>query len=55
MLEWTKLSDIGEMLLRFAAAPGSATTQEKFAKYLQAESQAGKGAAEKINETNSSS
>jgi len=42
--------DIGDMLLRFAAAPGS-TTQEKFQTYLQAESQAGKGRAEKINET----
>jgi len=42
--------DIGDMLLRFAAAPG-ATTQEKFQTYLQAESQAGKGRAEKINET----
>ena len=43
-------SDIGDMLLRFAAAPGS-TTQEKFQTYLQAESQAGKGRLEKINET----
>ena len=42
--------DIGDMLLRFAAAPGS-TTQEKFQTYLQAESQAGKGRLEKINET----
>ena len=42
--------DIGDMLLRFAGAPGS-TTQEKFQTYLQAESQAGKGRAEKINET----
>jgi len=36
--------------LRFAGAPGS-TTQEKFQTYLQAESQAGKGRLEKINET----
>jgi len=42
--------DIGDMLLRFAAAPGS-TTQEKFQTYLGAESQAGKGRLEKINET----
>ena len=42
--------DIGDMLLRFAGAPGS-TTQEKFQTYLQAESQAGKGRLEKINET----
>jgi len=42
--------DIGDMLLRFAAAPGS-TTQEKFQAYLGAEAQAGKGRAEKINET----
>ena len=42
--------DIGDMLLRFAGAPGS-TTQEKFETYLQAESQAGKGRLEKINET----
>ena len=42
--------DIGDMLLRFAAAPG-ATTQEKFQTYLGAESQAGKGRLEKINET----
>jgi hypothetical protein len=42
--------DIGDMLLRFAAAPGS-TTQEKFQTYLGAEAQAGKGRAEKINET----
>ena len=42
--------DIGDMLLRFAGAPG-ATTQEKFQTYLQAESQAGKGRLEKINET----
>ena len=42
--------DIGDMLLRFAAAPGS-TTQEKFQTYLDAESKAGKGRLEKINET----
>ena len=42
--------DISDMLLRFAGAPGS-TTQEKFETYLQAESQAGKGRLEKINET----
>ena len=42
--------DIGDMLLRFAAAPGS-TTQEKFQTYLGAEAQAGKGRLEKINET----
>ena len=36
--------------MRFAAAPG-ATTQEKFQTYLGAEAQAGKGRAEKINET----
>jgi len=42
--------DIGDMLLRFAAAPGS-TTGEKFQTYLDAESKAGKGRLEKINET----
>ena len=49
-MDKARSSDIGDMLLRFAAAPG-ATTQEKFQTYLQAESQAGKGRAEKINET----
>ena len=49
-MDKARSSDIGDMLLRFAAAPGS-TTQEKFQTYLQAESQAGKGRAEKINET----
>ena len=39
IIRWDKArsSDIGDMLLRFAAAPGS-TTQEKFQTYLQAES-----------------
>ena len=49
-MDKARSSDIGDMLLRFAAAPG-ATTQEKFQTYLQAESQAGKGRSEKINET----
>ena len=49
-MDKARSSDIGDMLLRFAAAPG-ATTQDKFQTYLQAESQAGKGRAEKINET----
>ena len=49
-MDKARSSDIGDMLLRFAAAPG-ATTQDKFQSYLQAESQAGKGRAEKINET----
>tara|TARA_R100000988_G_C3990004_1_gene162095 strand:+ start:52 stop:1242 length:1191 start_codon:yes stop_codon:yes gene_type:complete len=49
-MDKARSSDIGDMLLRFAAAPG-ATTQEKFQTYLGAEAQAGKGRAEKINET----
>ena len=49
-MDKARSSDIGDMLLRFAAAK-EATTQEKFQTYLQAESQAGKGRAEKINET----